>query len=302
MELVLYIGAFMTMALFVLLVYQAVFVKHQLIAEKLLIIQQMSPQQSEDEELKKPFVERLLKPVYQRFLNIISNLTPVALKNKYTELIVSAGLPDTVTFNRVLAIQLLLAALLVFFLFSMIPNESNHRFLLIFIGAGIGFILPISTIRTNGNRRKEQIIRALPDMLDLLHVSVEAGLSFDSALKQAAEKMRGPLGTEFLKALEEINKGRNRADALRGVTQRTQEPDLTSFVTAVIQTEQLGSNIANMLRIQSQSMRQKRTQRAEEKARKVPVTMLIPIIFLIFPALFIVLLGPAMLSIMDAFK
>lgn len=302
MEVVLYIGAFMTTALFVHLIYQTVFVGRQLIAEKLLVIQQMSPQQGEDEELKKPIVERLIKPVYQRFLNIISNLTPIALENKYTKLIVSAGLPDTVTFNRVLAVQLLLATLLGLFLFSIFPNGSYNKYVFTFLGAGIGFILPISTIHTNGNRRKEKIIRALPDMLDLLHVSVEAGLSFDLALKQAAEKMQGPIGTEFLRALDEINKGRNRTDALRGVAQRTQEPDLTSFITSVIQTEQLGSNIANMLRIQSQTMRQKRTQRAEEKARKVPVTMLLPIVFLIFPALFIVLLGPAVLHIMDAFK
>jgi tight adherence protein C len=160
-------------------------------------------------------------------------------------------------------------------------------------------MIPISLIKTQADQRKKKIKRSLPDLLDLLYVSVEAGLGFDMALKKTADKMAGPLSEEINKTLEEISRGRNRQDALRGMVNRTGVEDLSYFVTSIIQTEQLGSNIANMLRIQSTTMRQKRRQRAEEAAMKVPVKMLFPLVFFIFPSLFIVVLGPAIIRIID---
>ena len=131
---------------------------------------------------------------------------------------------------------------------------------------------------------------------------MEAGLGFDMALKRTVDSFEGPLSDEFKRVLYEINKGRNRQDAMRAMVKRTGVDDLGTFISAIIQSEELGSNIANVLRVQSTSMRQKRRQRAEEAAMKVPIKMLFPLVFFMFPALFIVILGPAIMMIIEMFS
>jgi len=150
--------------------------------------------------------------------------------------------------------------------------------------------------------RSDRIRRELPDALDLLSISVEAGLGFDAALSQVARNTQGPLADEFFRVLQEMQIGTGRSDAMRALGERTNVTELRGFVTAMVQADAFGIPIANVLRVQAREMRIKRSQRAEELAQKVPVKILFPLIFCILPALFIVILGPAAITIIDAFS
>ena len=165
------------------------------------------------------------------------------------------------------------------------------------VAATAGFFLPDLLLYNAGVKRQDKIQRALPDALDLLTVCVEAGLGFDAALAQVARNTRGPLAAEFSRVLQEIQIGKSRSQALRAMTDRTTVPELRSFVSALVQAGELGITIADVLREQAKEMRLRRRQRAEEKAQKVPVKILFPLVFCLFPSMFIVILGPAALSI-----
>lgn len=299
MKLIWYIFTFITTTLLVIVLNNLLFNRKRQVNARLENIQSMTSILEEEEALKRPIAERLIKPIYQDFLKFIGRVAPKQIRQRYENIINNAGSPKNVTFTRIIAIQIMCSLLLGGFLFLIVFQSRNTKIVLVLLGAAIGFMLPISFIRTKADQRQKKIKNSLPDLLDLLYVSVEAGLAFDMALKKTSDKMRGPISEEINKTLEEINKGRNRQDALRGMANRTGVEDLSYFVTSIIQTEQLGSNIANMLRIQSNEMRQKRKQRAEEAAMKIPVKMLFPLVFFIFPSLFIVVLGPAIIRIMD---
>lgn len=298
MKILLYAAAFITTVLLLIILYDLLIGRKKQIKSRLVDIKDMEPNPDEEEEFKKPFTDRLIKPVYEGFLKFIGNAAPKQIRESYEDVISNAGSPKNVTFQRLIAIQIMFSLLLGCIMFLMSSRRSNTHLILIILVVIISFMLPLSYMRTQAGKRKKMITRQLPDLLDLLYVSVEAGLGFDMALKRTAEKMKGALRDEIGKTLDEINKGRNRQEALRALVKRTGVDDLSSFVTAVIQSEQLGSNITNTLRIQSVSMRQKRRQRAEEAAAKIPVQMLFPLIFFIFPFLIIVILGPAMINIL----
>lgn len=295
----LYLLAFITTTLLVILLNELFFYRKKQVKVKLENIQSMTPLLEDEEALRQPIVDRIIKPAYQDFLKFIGNVAPKQIGQKYEKIINNAGSPKNVTFTRIISIQIMSSLLLGGILFLLLSQGKSTNIILILFAALLGFMLPISLIKTQADKRKKKIKIALPDLLDLLYVSVEAGLAFDMALKRTAEKMPGPLSEEINKVLEEISRGRNRRDALKGMVNRAGVEELSYFVTSVIQTEQLGSNITNMLRIQSNTMRQKRRQRAEEAAMKVPVKMLFPLVFFIFPSLFIVVLGPAIIRIMN---
>lgn len=253
----------------------------------------------EIDELKKPFIERAVYPIYNHLFQFLDRLTPTNIADKYQQTILQAGVSSKVTPIKILINQLLssiLGALLSLLYFQITKNKINIA--LIFAMSVIAFLIPIVYYRTKAKERQKLIKNSLPDLLDMLYVSVEAGLSFDAAIKKTAAKMKGPLSMEISKAMDDITKGREREEALRSIGQRTQVEDVSTFLTAVIQSELLGSNIANMLRIQSRVMREKRKQRAEEDAAKMPLKMLFPMILFLFPALFLVILGPAIISVM----
>lgn len=295
-----YLLVIITISFFVLIIYGLAFSKRDLVQERLNDVKDLYNDPYEDTTMKKPFNDRIIRPGYQRFIAFIGRATPYGVKQSLEQTIAHAGTPNNMTVNRLIAIMLmtgLIIGTLFYLLYNALGNIPN---LLLNIIVGIlGFMLPLYILRVQATSRKAKIQRALPDMLDLIFVSVEAGLGFDMALKRTTEKMPGPLSEEINRALDEINKGRERTEALRGIVYRSGVEDLSSFITAVIQSEQLGSNIANMLRVQSSSMRQKRRQRAEERAMKVPVKMLFPLVFFMLPALFIVILGPAMIRIVN---
>ncbi|RBP65995.1 tight adherence protein C [Alkalibaculum bacchi] len=299
MEIILYIIAFMTTIAIVLLINEMFFADKKAVKDRLEVFVDVESLPEDERAMRKSFSERIMKPSYEKLLQSISNATPEGLQEKYENTIIMAGSPKNVSFARIVAVQMMFSLLLALLLYMASSNGESTDYLIIFMGATIGFILPYRMIKVKADQRKEEITRSLPDVLDLLYVSVEAGLSFDMALKRTIDKITGPLSDEFHKALEEIRLGRNRQEALRAIVKRTGVDDLSTFITSVIQTEQLGSDIANMLQIQSTTMRQKRRQRAEEAARKLPVKMLFPLVFFIFPTLFIVVLGPAIIRIID---
>ncbi|GAA4678383.1 type II secretion system F family protein [Phytohabitans rumicis] len=166
-------------------------------------------------------------------------------------------------------------------------------------GALVGLWLPVGVIFDLGQRRQQKIRDALPDALDMLTLCVEAGLGFDAALAQVAGGVGGPLGREIARALHEMQMGKRRADAMRSLAHRTTVPELRTISVAVVQATELGIPIATVLREQASEMRVRRRQRAEEKARKVPVKVLFPLVFCLFPALFIIVLGPGVLRLID---
>lgn len=299
MNILLYIVTFITITLLVIILNDLFFNRKKQIKTRLENIQSMSPLLEDEEALRQPLADRLIKPAYQKFLKFIGNVAPKQVRQRYEKIINNAGSPKNVTFSRIIAIQIMFSLLSGATLFLLSSKGGNTNIILVLFATVIAFILPISFIRTKADQRRKKIKKSLPDLLDLLYVTVEAGLGFDMALKKTADKIPGPLSEEINKTLYEISKGRNRQDALRGMVNRAGVEDLSYFVTSIIQTEQLGSNIANMLRVQSNTMRQKRKQRAEEAAMKVPVKMLFPLIFFIFPSLFIVVLGPAIINIIN---
>lgn len=258
-----------------------------------------------DDELSRPFFERVIRPALEKVALSIGKATPAKKKVSLQRKLMMAGNPANLTPSEFLVIQYFftLGIPISVLLFS-IPLNWNPALLFfgIFAGAGIGFLLPEYYLKMRAQQRKEEIQDNLPDVLDLLTVSVEAGLGFDAALVKVVEKIKGVVSSEFSRVLQEIKMGKPRRDALRDLGARSGVDDLVAFVGAIIQADQLGVSIGNVLRLQSEQMRQKRRQRAEEKALKAPVKMLIPLILFIFPTIFIVVLGPAALQIMENFK
>ena len=169
------------------------------------------------------------------------------------------------------------------------------------VAATAGFFLPDILLYNAGVKRQEKMQKALPDAFDLLTVCVEAGLGFDAALAQVARNTTGPLAAEFSRVLQEMQIGKSRSQALRAMTDRTTVPELRSFVSALVQAGELGITIADVLREQAKEMRLRRRQRAEEKAQKVPVKILFPLVFCLFPSMFIVIIGPGAISIVHLF-
>jgi tight adherence protein C len=182
---------------------------------------------------------------------------------------------------------------------GLIKLPLGINFLMVIAGGGIGFMAPEFWLGGRIKKRQKAILLAIPDALDLLTISVRAGLGFDGALGKVVEKLKGPLTDEFRRALAEIRVGKARRDALRDIIPRTEVPALSNFIGAIIQAEQLGVSISKVLQVQSEQLRIERRQRAEEMAAKAPIKMLFPLVGCIFPSLFIIILGPALILIMQ---
>lgn len=301
MKYLIYFLIITTISFLFTIIYGLLFHRRKEVKNRLEDVKDLFKDPQEETVLSQPFNDRIIKPVYQKFVAFIGKATPYQVNHSLEKIISYAGTPNNITVNRLIAIQIMLAIIMpgILYLLSNLFNNINNLILIVL--SIVGFIIPLYILRIKARNRQLKIQRSLPDMLDLLFVSVEAGLGFDMALKRTIEKMPGPLSEEFNRALDEVNRGRKRENALRAIAHRTGVNDLSTFISAVIQSEQLGSNIANMLRIQSSSMRQKRRQRAEELAMKVPIKMLFPLVFLMLPSLFVVILGPAVIRIINIF-
>jgi tight adherence protein C len=256
----------------------------------------------EEIELQAPFSERVLRPILGKLASVVSRFTPQSNIETIRRDLILAGNPNDLQANDFLGLKGMLALVLGggSFVFLSLSKTPAANTLLYSLALGFsGFMLPNVWLSTKISARKEAITKALPDALDLLTISVEAGLGFDLALAKVVDKWSNALTMEFARVLAEMRVGKPRRDALRDMVARTDVPDVTAFVAAIIQADQLGVSISRVLQIQSEQMRIRRRQRAEEKAHQAPVKMTFPMVFLIFPALLIVILGPAIPRIME---
>jgi tight adherence protein C len=257
-----------------------------------------------DLELEQPFQDRVVFPVLRRLSRIGRRFTPrTALDNLRQELI-EAGSPSGIGPPEYLGIRVATAISLTGITLLMFVLSGANLVLGFGLGAGIlliGYMLPGYWLKSRISARKKSVQMSLPDAIDLLTISVESGLGFDPALTRVIEKWDNELTREFGRMLSEIRMGKSRREAMREMAQRVNVDDLNVFISSMIQADQLGVSISQVLRVQSQQMRMRRRQRAEEQAHKAPVKMLFPMVFLIFPALYIVLLGPAIPRLLDAF-
>lgn len=263
----------------------------------------MQAKNLEELELQAPFLERTLRPFAIRISARLSRVASSSFTERTEKRLALAGNPGELRVADWLAIKSVTAigtAILFFFLFVVLGVMSFPvliGFLMVGVGALFGYTIPEFWLGGRVKARQKAILLMIPDTLDLLTISVRAGLGFDAALGKVVEKLKGPLSDEFRRAMAEVRVGKARRDALRDIVPRTEVVPLTNFIGAIIQAEQLGVSVSKVLQIQSEQLRIERRQRAEEQAAKAPIKMLFPLVGCIFPSLFIVILGPAVILI-----
>jgi tight adherence protein C len=263
----------------------------------------MQAKNLEELELQQPFIERTLRPLAMRLSGGVSRVTSTSFSDRTEKRLALAGNPGDLRVADWLGIKAIGAIIggILFFLLFVILNPLKLPvpvgFVLIPAGVLFGYTIPEFWLGGRVKKRQKAILLMIPDALDLLTISVRAGLGFDAALGKVVEKLDGPLSDEFRRALAEVRVGKARRDALRDIVPRTEVVPLTNFIGAIIQAEQLGVSISKVLQVQSEQLRIERRQRAEEMAAKAPIKMLFPLVGCIFPSLFIVILGPAIILI-----
>lgn len=248
------------------------------------------------------FGDRIVGPGLQRMVHLARRLSPGGVGVRIQHHLDLAGNPVNWSVERVFAVKGV--GLLVGGGLGALLGFSGALQLVLFCGGlgAAGFFLPDILVWNAGLKRQQDIQKTLPDALDMLTVSVEAGLGFDAALSQVTKNTDGPLAGEFFRVLQEMQIGKSRAAAFRSMTARTTVADLRNFVSSLVQADTLGIPVAGVLRQQAKEMRLKRRARAEEKAQKIPIKVLFPMIFFIFPALFVVIIGPGAITVIRAFS
>ena len=261
------------------------------------------PMTLEEIELSQGFYDRIVLPFFNRIGKLSQRFTPQATLESTRRRLEMAGNPMRMDPAFFLTMRFVLATLLggsIFLTFALSGRNWVQGLTLTVVFLLLGFMFPDLWLTSRINRRRKGVFRAMPDALDLLTICVEAGLGFDAAMAKVQEKWDNELALEFGRVIQEIRLGKLRRDALRDMAERIGVAELTSFVAAVIQSEQLGVSLAKVLRIQSDQMRVRRRQMAEEEAHRAPIKMIFPIALLIFPSILIVLLGPAGLILMQS--
>jgi tight adherence protein C len=254
-----------------------------------------------DQAAGEPLLERLNDRYAGRLARFAGRLDPRATEDRIGFKLVSAGLAKSVSPVGFLASKVVFGAagIGLGLVLGAVTGSPVQSLLLAAAGGALGFFGPDVVVTSRTRKRRELMRRELPDALDVLAVSVEAGLGFEAALARLGEYLEGPLVEEFLLVLAELRVGESRPNALRKMADRVDIPELTAVVNALIQAEQVGSPLGRMLRVQAQESRSRRQVAAEERAMKAPVKMLVPTAIFIFPAMFVVILGPAMLKITE---
>lgn len=258
----------------------------------------------EELELSQPFSQRVLIPILRSIGEFSTRFTPQKVLEETNLKMELAGNPVRVDASTFLASRFVIAGLfggflILIFIISPRSWSLGTTILVVLFFTIIGFSFPQLWLQSKINSRQKEIRKAMPDALDLLTICVEAGLGFDAAMAKVSEKWENQLSVGFARAIREVQLGKTRREALRVMADRMGIPEMTSFVAAVIQSESLGVSMAKVLRIQSDQMRMKRRQYAEEEAHKAPIKMLIPMAALIFPSIMIILMTPAIFQIMD---
>jgi len=262
----------------------------------------MTAKDLQELELQAPFFDRTIKPLAARLSGSVARITSSSFSERTEKRLAQAGNPGDMKVADWLGIKAIATGVfagVMFILFGVLGGNLTQGLLLGLVGAGIGYLYPEFWLGGRVRKRQKGIILQIPDALDLLTISVRAGLGFDAALGKVVEKMKGPLVDEFRRALAEVRVGKARREALRDIVPRTEVQPLTNFIGAIIQAEQLGVSISKVLQVQSEQLRIERRQRAEEQAAKAPIKMLFPLVGCIFPSLFAVILGPALILIMQ---
>lgn len=258
-----------------------------------------------DEQADRPFADRVLEPLQQRALVVGRRLTGADKAERIRRRLDLAGNPREWTVDRVVSLKVLCAIVLpaVTVVYGLLLSLALNWLVVLGVGGLVlGFFVPDLYLYQCAAKRADQIRRSLADAVDLLTISVEAGLGFDAALQQVARNTDGPLAAEFARVLREMQLGKSRGDALRGLTERSNVEELHAFVGAMVQADSFGISVGHVLRVQSAEIRLKRRQYAEEKAQQVPVKIMMPLILFILPCLFVIVMGPAVLSALDAFN
>jgi tight adherence protein C len=259
------------------------------------------PKSLDELELERPLSERILRPAIERFGKVLAARTPeqsrIDLQNKLT----LAGNPGNLSPSDFQAVRMVIAVVFaaVGLLFGVVFGKPAFLAGGAAVGGIIGFYFPVMWLKQKVDQRRKEIQLALPDAMDLLTIAVEAGLGFDAAMSRVTEKFHNALADEFAQVLQETRLGRPRLESLDAMGRRSGVEDLHNFVQAVIQSEQMGVGIAKILRIQSDEIRRKRRQKAQERAAQASLKMMLPMVGCIFPTLWIVLLGPSVLILMN---
>lgn len=266
------------------------------LAENDAVIESLS-----DVEMSMSFQERVLIPAVEKLSELVARFTPQKQLETSRKLIEMAGQNTDPTQFFLMRIGATIGLGVMGLVVAIFAVDASPTKLLLWTGGGIvlGYMLPVLLLRSKISRRQQEIVKALPDALDLLVICVEAGLGFDMAMGKVYEKWDNELALAFGRVLREIQLGKARRDALKAMSDRMDVPDVSSFTAAIIQAEQLGVSMAKILRVQSDQMRVKRRQRAQEKAQQAPVKMMIPMVLLIFPSIWVVLMGPAIIQVMN---
>jgi tight adherence protein C len=260
----------------------------------------MTAKDLQELELQQPFFDRTIRPLAARLSGAVARVTSTSFSEQAEKRLAMAGNPGDMKVTDWLGMKALASATafaVSFLLFGLLGGNLGLGIGLGVAGLVGGYIIPEFWLGGRIRARQKGILMTLPDALDLLTISVRAGLAFDAALGKVVEKMSGPLVEEFRRALAEVRVGKARREALRDIVPRTEVQPLTNFIGAIIQAEQLGVSISKVLQVQSEQLRIERRQRAEEQAAKAPIKMLFPLVGCIFPSLFVVILGPAIILI-----
>jgi tight adherence protein C len=255
-----------------------------------------------DQEMLAPMSERVVAPLLEGLTGVATRFTPKGYGEKVAQKLVHAGNPSNLNVDKILVLKLVGLVSIVFWLpiLLMLNLQGPMLFVGVLVLWGVSFMYPDVLLNRKIEDRQKEISRKLPDILDLLVISVEAGLGFEQALDRTCTAVPGALSDEFRRMLHEIRIGSTRADALRAMADRSDVPELRGFILAMLQADTFGVSISRLLRSQADEMRIKRRLMAQEKAQKAPVKMLFPLVFCIFPSIFVVILGPALINISKA--
>jgi tight adherence protein C len=254
----------------------------------------------EEMELQRPFSERFLRPSIERLGSLLSRSTPQKARQDLMNRLDLAGRPGNLTPEDFAAVRIVAAAVMAALglLIGLLLANPVYLAVSIVVGAILGYYLPVLWLKQKVDARRQEIQKGLPDAMDLLVIAVDAGLGFDAALARVTDKYKNALSDEFAKVLREVSLGRPRLEAMDEMGRSSGVEDLHNFIQAIIQSEQFGTGIGKILRIQADEMRRKRRQRAQEKAAQATLKMMLPMVGCIFPTLWIVLLGPAALILL----
>jgi tight adherence protein C len=254
----------------------------------------------EEMELQRPFSERFLRPSIERLGTMLSRSTPQKARQDLMNRLDLAGRPGNLTPEDFAAVRIVAAAVMaaIGLLIGLLLANPVYLAVSILVGAILGYYLPVLWLKQKVDARRTEIQKGLPDAMDLLVIAVDAGLGFDAALARVTDKYKNALSDEFAKVLREVSLGRPRLEAMDEMGRSSGVEDLHNFIQAIIQSEQFGTGIGKILRIQADEMRRKRRQRAQEKAAQATLKMMLPMVGCIFPTLWIVLLGPAALILL----